>query len=172
MKGGLVDEIDRRLVALLLENARQPTATLAKQLGIARTTVQDRLERLERRRIIAGYSVVLAEEPSCAAAQSVVLISIVQRDQRAVIERLKKYPEVKLCSVIDGDFDLLLAIESPQNEDIDAVVEEIVRIPGVERSKTIMVLSTKFDRRVPLTPPADLRSRPAGSHGKIEARSA
>ena len=49
-----LDEIDRQLIALLQINARESVATLARQLGIARTTVNSRLERLEKNKVISG----------------------------------------------------------------------------------------------------------------------
>ncbi|MBV8827414.1 MAG: Lrp/AsnC family transcriptional regulator [Hyphomicrobiales bacterium] len=147
MKRGASDEVDRRLIALLLENARQSTMALAKQLGLARTTVQCRLAQLERRRVIIGYSALLGYDPGRGFVQSVAFLSIVKRSQKNIVERLKQYPEIKLCLTVDGDFDLMLIIEAAQNEDIEALTEEIAEIPDVVRSKSIMVLSAKFDRR-------------------------
>lgn len=56
-----LDEIDRQLIALLQINARESVATLARQLGIARTTVNSRLERLEKNKVISGYGVRLGQ---------------------------------------------------------------------------------------------------------------
>ena len=57
----ILDEIDRQLIALLQINARESVANLARQLGIARTTVNSRLERLENSKVIAGYGVRLGQ---------------------------------------------------------------------------------------------------------------
>src|SRR5262245_30586234 len=57
-----MDDTDRKLIAMLRENARAPTAVLARRLGLSRTTVQARLERLERSGTISGYGVRLSEE--------------------------------------------------------------------------------------------------------------
>ena len=59
-----LDEIDRALLTALTANSRTPIATLGQQLGIARTTVQVRIDRLENRGVIAGYTVRLAKHPS------------------------------------------------------------------------------------------------------------
>ena len=58
-----LDATDRALLALLRENARAPTSELARKLKLSRTTVQSRLERLERQRVIAGYTVTVARMP-------------------------------------------------------------------------------------------------------------
>ena len=154
---GSTDDADRRLLSLLLANARQSTMAMAKSLGLARTTVHERINRLERNGTILGYTAVLSSDPDEGQVQSVVLLSIVQKEQRHVIERLKTFREIKLCMTINGEFDLMLSIEAPHNEDIDAVIDEIVVIPGVERAKSMFVLSTKFDRRTAVAQPFEPR---------------
>lgn len=146
VRNGIRDDRDRRLVALLVANARQSTMALAKKLGLARTTVHERIERLERTGVIRGYTAVLGAAAESPTARAVVLLSIDQKRQRAVVERLKSLPEVAACLAVNGEFDLLLSVEAPLNEDLDAVIDEIVVVEGVERSKSLVVLSTKFDR--------------------------
>jgi len=149
---GPTDDADRRLLSLLLANARQSTMAMAKALGLARTTVHERISRLERNGTILGYTAVLSSDPDEGQVQSVVLLSIVQKEQRSVIERLKAFRETKLCTTVNGEFDLMLSIQAPHNEDIDAVIDEIVVIPGVERAKSMIALATKFDRRTAVGP--------------------
>src|SRR5690554_2291895 len=96
------DDSDRRLLSLLLANARQSTMAMAKSLGLARTTVHERINRLERNGTILGYTAVLSSDPDEGQVQSVVLLSIVQKEQRQVIERLKTFREIKLCMTING----------------------------------------------------------------------
>lgn len=163
--GKVWDEIDRRLVALLQSNARQSTMALAKSLGVARSTVHDRLNRLEKAGAILGYSVVLARDVTGNSAQSIVLLSISQKLQRGVIEALGRLPEIKLCHTMSGEYDLFLLIETPQLEDLDAVIDEVTSISGVTRSQSFILLAKKFDRladRAPLAQSMGLPSiRPA-----------
>ncbi|HEX6956378.1 MAG TPA: Lrp/AsnC family transcriptional regulator [Ferrovibrio sp.] len=142
--------MDRQLIALLQTNARQSTMTLAKRLRLARSTVHDRLMRLEREGVIRGYSVDLAQDPFDEYTQAIALVSVAQRQQRQIIDRLGFLPEVKICSTISGDSDLFLLIETPRLEDLDAVIEEIVRLPGVERCRSSVVLAQKLWRLTPL----------------------
>ncbi len=145
-RGRIRDDGDRRLIALLTANARQSTASLSKKLGIPRTTVHERIERLERTGVIRGYTAVLhAFEPN-GHARSAILLSIKQRRQPDVVRKLEEFPEVLACHAINGEFDLMLMVEAPLNEDIDAVIDEITAIDGVERCKSFVVLSRKFDR--------------------------
>ena len=69
------DATDRRLLALLQMNARESVAMLSRKLGIARTTVQERITRMERNGTIAGYSVLLRRDPFNQYAEAVILLS-------------------------------------------------------------------------------------------------
>lgn len=140
------DPIDRRLLALLQANARESTATLARKLGVARTTVQERIARLQRNGTISGYSVVLRRDPFEQYAEALLLLSVTHRRQKAVVEALRNFPEVKLCQTVSGDYEVLCRIRVVQLEDVQAVMDSIAEIPGIERVRSIIVLSTNFDR--------------------------
>lgn len=141
------DRLDRELIALLQADARRPIAGLAEALGVARSTVHDRLNRLEQDGVIRGYTVRLAEDPETRPAQAVVMLSVEQRQTRQVVQRLERYPEVVLCQAISGEFDLFLTVETPHLEDLDALLDELATVEGVVRSRSMIVLAAKFDRR-------------------------
>lgn len=140
-------DVDQRLIALLQANARTSVTTLAARLGIARTTVQEHITRLERSGVISGYSVVLTRDPFEEYARAIVSLVIAQRQQRNVISRLRNYPEIKTCWSMSGEYDLFLIIEAPRLEAVDELLDEIAQIQGVEKSRSAIVLSSKFDRR-------------------------
>ena len=141
------DDLDRRLVALLRANARESTTSLAKKLGLARSTVQERIARLERSGVITGYAAVLGQDPGEESVEALVLLAVDQPRTRQIIERLGDYPEITLCLAINGAFDLFLTVQAPRLEDLDVILDELAAIPGVRRSETSIVLGRKFDRR-------------------------
>lgn len=141
------DDIDRRLASLLQANARASTASLARQLGIARSTVHERIARLERTGAITGYAAILARNPADENSQALVMLSVNQQKSRQVVDRLDALPEIKLALAVSGEHDLFLSVEAPRLEDLDALLDEIAEIPGVERTKSWIVLARKFDRR-------------------------
>jgi len=143
----LRDDLDRELVALLQHNARAKTSDIAKKLGIARTTVHERITRLERLGYITGYTVKLAHDPAKQMVEAFVLIEVLQQQNKQINEKLASFPEVKLSLAISGEFDLLVSVEAPQLEDIDEVIDEIALIPGVRRTQSSLVLGRKLDRR-------------------------
>ena len=141
------DDTDRRIVRELQINARQSTTTIAAKLNLARSTVHERIARLERTGVIAGYSVVLSRNPSEEVVQALVLLSIRQADTKRILHRLATYSEIMLCLSINGEFDLFLSAEAPRIEDLDVLIDEIAEIPGVLRTQTSIVFGRKFDRR-------------------------
>ena len=141
-----MDQLDRRIIAALQHNVRDSTTRIAATLGVARTTVHERINRMEERGIIAGYAVVLRETGDTPRVQVVVLLEVQQKETARIIKRLEAYPEVKLCLSINGEFDLLLSAEALRIEDLDILVDELVRIPGVSRTNTSVVFGRRIDR--------------------------
>ncbi|MGO2235271.1 MAG: Lrp/AsnC family transcriptional regulator [Marinomonas sp.] len=141
------DELDRKLVALLQANARESTSTLAKKLDVARSTVHERIARLEKSGVITGYSAVLSHNPSEDNVQAMVMLAVEQKRGKQVVTRLNSFPSVKVCLAINGSFDYFLSVEESTLEELDGLLDDIGDIPGVERSTSWIVLSRKFDRR-------------------------
>jgi DNA-binding Lrp family transcriptional regulator len=140
------DALDRKIIAALQANARQSTAKIATQVGVARTTVHERIARMERTGAIAGYSVVLGENEDLPMVQVIVMLAVTQQDTPKIINRLDDYPEVKLCLSVNGEYDLMLSVEAPRIEDLDVLVDELGLIPGVNRTKTHVVFGRRIDR--------------------------
>ena len=86
---------DEELIALLRVDARQPVASLARKLGLSRTTVQDRLKRLEDSGIIAGYSLKLSREIDKGGIRALVTIAVEPRRQIEVARLLTRIPQIE-----------------------------------------------------------------------------
>lgn len=139
-------EKDAQLIALLKANAREPTASLARKLGLARSTVQERLQRLERERVIRGYTVLLAEGAESPRLRAVVMISADPKLADRVAAELKRIPEVRSLSAVSGAYDLIAGVEAETTQRMDAALDRIGRAPGVARTVSSIILSEKFAR--------------------------
>lgn len=139
------DETDAALLTLLGENARLPVATLARRLGLARTTVQARLDRLEQGGVIRGYSLRLGENAR-PRLRATVLVSIEPRSAPAVLNRLRSLPEVRRVHTTSGRFDLIVMLEAATTEALDKTLDRIGEAKGVRSSESLIHLSTKIDR--------------------------
>lgn len=140
-----IDETDHRLLTALRENARAPLATLARKLGLARTTLQARLDRLETNGTIAGYTVKLGA-PMRAAIRATALVSIEPRTGAGVLARLKSLPEVEQVHTTSGRWDLIVLISAPNTQTLDETLDKIAEAKGVKSSESLIHLSTKLDR--------------------------
>lgn len=140
-----LDDIDKNLIGLLQDNARLPVATLARRLGLARTTVQARLERLENSGVVEGYTLRLAN-PARAPIRATVLISIEPRSGPTVLGRLKSLPEVRRVHTTTGRFDLIATVEAATTEALDNTLDRIGEAKGVKSSESLIQLATKIDR--------------------------
>jgi DNA-binding Lrp family transcriptional regulator len=142
----VLDHVDRQLIGLLLANGRESTTDLAKKLGVGRTTVHERIARLEKSGLISGYSAVLSQDPFHETTLAMVMLSIIQKRQKDVLENLKSLPEIVSCFTVSGDYDLVVMVQAPRVEDIDAVLDELLGFSGVERCRSWIILGKHFQR--------------------------
>ena len=143
-----MDDTDNRLLAELAQDARASISTLARRVGLARTTVQARIERLERTGVIAGYTVKLGEAMRLDRIKATVLITFEPRTGPAVMQRLKNMPEVEVAHTLSGRFDMILQVATRNTARLDTVLDEIGAIKGVQSSESLIHLSTKIDRAI------------------------
>lgn len=142
----LTDATDTALLALLRENARTPAAELARRLQLSRTTVQSRIERLERQGVVTGYSVVVADEIEAQLVRAHVLITLAPRQSGAIEHALRKIPEVRVLHSVSGPFDLIAIVAAASIGELDTLIDRIGTVDGVERTTSAIVLATRIDR--------------------------
>jgi DNA-binding Lrp family transcriptional regulator len=141
-----LDGVDRQLIAALQVNARESVATLARKLGIARTTVTSRLARLERSGIIVGYGVRLAQRALTGGLQAYVGITVQPKAGREVLKNLGAMAQIQQLCAVSGEFDYVAWLRSDSPEQLDQLLDQIGGLDGVEKTTTSIILSTKVDR--------------------------
>jgi DNA-binding Lrp family transcriptional regulator len=137
---------DELLLSVLRENARASTAEIARLLKLSRTTVQSRIERLERAGVIRGYTVRLADDVEGGRIRAHILITVLPKQMAAVVKALHEMPEVRSLHSVSGEYDLIAMGVVPGVGDMDVLTDRIGAIDGVERTTSSIVLSTKFER--------------------------
>lgn len=141
-----LDDLDRALIAQLQAHARASTADLARRLGVARTTVVARLQRLEGSGVITGYTVRLGATEGTEGVQAFVNLAVSPKSAKAVIERLSLLPELRQLAAVSGEFDYLAILRAPSTQRLDALLDEIGEIDGVLRTTTSVLLAMRIDR--------------------------
>ena len=140
------DQKDQALLDLLSSNSRTSTAELARELGLSRTTVSNRLARLEKHGIIAAYTLRLGKDFKRGHVQAQVMISIDPKQSAKVTQSLKKIRAIRALHTINGKHDLLAKVNAESTHDLDQVLDKIGNTEGINKTTSSIVLSTKFRR--------------------------
>jgi DNA-binding Lrp family transcriptional regulator len=141
-----MDAIDDKLIAALRDNARASTAQLARLVGRSRTSVQSRIERLEKQGVIVGYGVRLGPLHGRDAVRAHVMIKVGPKESRAVTAALRAIEQVRVLHSVSGDVDLIAVAMTASVDEMDQVIDRIGALDGVERTTSSIILSTKFER--------------------------
>ncbi|WMT88792.1 Lrp/AsnC family transcriptional regulator [Pelagibacterium sp. 26DY04] len=141
-----VDETDRRLLSLLRDNARLPVSSLAATLGLSRTTVRARMERLEASGIITGYGVRLGTSEETDRIRSIAMIEVEGRVTDRVARALAGLPQVRALYSTNGRWDLVAEIDTGSLPEFDEVLRSIRLIEGVSLTETNILLAARFRR--------------------------
>lgn len=141
-----LDQTDRRLIALLQADAREPVSALARKLDLARSTVQERIAKLERTGVIAGYTIRTGEDFAERQILAHVMIAVDPKMAPSVTADLKKMPEVRALSAISGAYDMMAELAAETTAKVDAVLDAIGHLKGVQKTMSSIVLSVKFER--------------------------
>jgi len=137
-----MDSLDRRLLALLRENARASIAALAKALGVARGTVQNRIARLERDGTIVGYSVRLKPQVEEHSIRALTTIAVEGNRIDAVIAALRGDPAVGALHSTNGRWDIVAELRAESLAAFDQVLGRIRQLDGIASTETSLLLST------------------------------
>jgi DNA-binding Lrp family transcriptional regulator len=137
-----MDDTDRRLLALLRTNARTPVAALAKELKVARGTVQNRMAKLERDGVIAGYSVRLRPQVDEQRIAALMTIAVEGNNAEKVLRTLRGDPAVQTLHTTNGRWDIVAELRADSLEAFDKVLGRIRQIDGIVNTETSLLLST------------------------------
>lgn len=138
-----MDDTDERLIAALKKDARMALSDLAATLMLSRTTVRNRLARLQQSGEIVGYSVVTRADVQSDPVRGLMMIGIEGRGTERIIRQLGQMAEVRAVHSTNGRWDVIAEIGSRTLADFDAVLFRIRRLEGVAQSETNLLLSTR-----------------------------
>ncbi len=143
-----VDDLDVRLVDLFAAEPRIGVLEASRRLGVARGTVQARLERLERDGVITGFGPDLDPRALGYAVTAFVTLEIVQgHGHDAVAAHLATIPEVLEAHTISGAADMMCRVVARSNADLQRVLDLVVADPSINRSSTTIALATQISLR-------------------------
>lgn len=136
------DELDRRLIAHLRTDGRASLSKLAEALGVARGTVQNRLDRLIETGTLLGFTIRVRDDYEDRTVRAVMMVEVVGKSTNQVIRRLRGIPEIQALHTTNGNWDLVVDIRAASLSDFDRVLRDVRMIEGVANSETSLLLST------------------------------
>jgi len=143
-----VDALDRRIIAELRLNGRATYAELGRTVGLSASSVHERVGKLEAAGVITGYHAVV--NPSAVGLGVTALVGIQPTDiaeNDDLADALGKLAEVESCYVVAGDEAFVVKVRVPTVDDLEQTLGRLRRIEGVARTRTTVVLSTRFEGR-------------------------
>ena len=170
----MIDGLDGRLIELLAAEPRIGVLECSRRLGVARGTVQARLDRMVQNGVIRGFGPEI--DPAALGYDVTAFVTLQIRQvggHDPVAERLAGIPEVIEAHTITGAGDMLCRIVARSNRDLQRVIDVIVDVEGVERASTVIALATPVRQRsLPLVQVAagSTRSAPATASGRTPGR--
>jgi Lrp/AsnC family leucine-responsive transcriptional regulator len=139
-----LDETDRKLLALLQGNDRLPLIELSKEIGVAASTLNDRIKRLVRQGVITGFHARLS--PEALGLDLLAFVFVGWSDPKvepAFLERIAAAPAVLECHHVTGAWNYLLKVRIRTTRDLEAFLANTVKaVEGLQRTETVIVLST------------------------------
>lgn len=140
-----LDHMDRSLIGALRKNARFTVSALAKTLGVSRATVQNRMERLERRGVITGYTALVSSgtQESISLVRALMHIELEGNVSKKVREALINEPAVSAIHTTNGRWDYVVELQSPSLEAFDRVLGRIRDLEGVAATETSILLTSQ-----------------------------
>jgi DNA-binding Lrp family transcriptional regulator len=143
-----LDILDARLIELLTEEPRIGVLECSRRLGVARGTVQARLDKLVERGVVGGFGPEISPAAIGFGVTSFVTLEISQRHGHdRVAAHLAAIPEVLEAHTITGSSDLLCRIVARSNTDLQRVIDQIVSYEGIRRASTIIALAEQIPYR-------------------------
>jgi Lrp/AsnC family transcriptional regulator, leucine-responsive regulatory protein len=135
-----LDDLDHRLLDLLAADGRLTMAELGRHVGLSRTAVLARVQRLERHGVIRGYRAVVQRPGVAAAHRARVGIVVRTPDVAGYVRRLQALPGFDDVETVTGEYDLIVRVTAPGAAELDAVLDRVQGWPDTVRTTTWVIL--------------------------------
>ena len=140
-----MDTLDRKILQALQKDARVKNADLARQLGVAPSTMLERVRRLEERGFLNGFKAIVDPEKLGLDVQALISVSLGQHSTKTIRpfeQAVKSIPNIMVCYHVTGRFDYMLHIVAKNLNELGVLVkEQIASLPGVGKTETFLIFS-------------------------------
>lgn len=141
--GDTMDDLDRRLLALLRADARESAASLAAKLKVSRGTVQNRIARMRVRGEIQGFTVRTRPVLEGQRVRAIMCIAIEGERSAAVVRALRGFPEVEKVHTTNGRWDLVAELEVETLAEFSRALDAVRALEGIATTETSLLLTSQ-----------------------------
>lgn len=149
---GKIDNLDRKILEIVMNNARIPSKDVAMECGVSRAAIHQRLQRLQDINVITGSGYNVSSKALGYSTCTFIGISLVRGAMyREVVPELEKIPEIVDCHFTTGPYTMLIKLYARDNEHLmDLLNNKIQMIPGVSGTETLISLDHSIHRKIPI----------------------
>lgn len=134
-----VDDIDRRILEVLREDARTSIREIARRINAPHSTVYERVKKLERKGVITGYTIRIDYKKLGYQVTALILVNVDGRHILEVEKELAQEPNVLAVYDITGEYDIALLASFKNIDELDSFVKKVLRNPHVKQTRTSIV---------------------------------
>ena len=141
-----IDEIDRKILRLLLNDSQMPLSTMSEEIGLSVTALHHRIKNLKKKKVIKRFTIALAEDFYESQISCFVKIIKFKRSSIDLAQKLKSVTGVESCYSVTGEESLFLKVRAKSAKDFQNTLEVINRIEGVERTVSNLIIEEHFNK--------------------------
>ena len=142
-----MDELDNKIVRLLMRNARMPVKEIAQQVNLTSPAVSSRIHRLEQEGVIGGYTVLLHQPGEAARVQALISIQTTGAAREDFLRMIPGEPQILQCYRVTGSYNFIVKVSCAS---IDELEHLLTRMQKLGNTNTQIILATPLDRRLTL----------------------
>ncbi|KYG70531.1 Lrp/AsnC family transcriptional regulator [Bdellovibrio bacteriovorus] len=141
-----LDDVDRKILSLLKEDARLQYAEIGKKVNLSAPAVHARVKKMETNGIIKRYTIDMEPEPLGASLCAFVRIAKSKGTSASIAHHFKKIKQIEECHGVAGEDCIYIKLRTQSTNELSKLIDEIRSIEGVDRTVTVVVLETHFER--------------------------
>ncbi len=141
-----LDDTDRRILSLLKEDSRMQYAEIGKKVNLSAPAVHARVKKMESNNVIRNYTVEINPVALDADLCAFVRIGKGKGTSAEVAKHLTKIPQIEECHGVAGEDCLMVKLRARSTQELSKLIDHIRGIEGIERTLTVVVLETHFER--------------------------
>ena len=142
-----MDELDNKIIRLLMRNARMPVKEIAQQVNLTSPAVSSRIHRPEQEGVIGGYTVLLHQPGEAARVQALISIQTTGAAREDFLRMIPGEPQILQCYRVTGSYNFIVKVSCAS---IDELEHLLTRMQKLGNTNTQIILATPLDRRLTL----------------------